>query len=196
MRRKSPFWWKCFSKLPGLGPRSARRVALHLVKKRTQVLVPLCDVMLRVADNVRECGICGNFCTGELCSICLSGARETSTICVVQDVADLWALERGGDYKGRYHVLGGLLSYLDDIGPEKLRIPQLIERVKTESITEAILALSATVDGQTTVHFIAEKLTESGVAVSTLGQGVPIGGELDFLDEGTIAAALKSRKSY
>ena len=184
------------SKLPGLGPRSARRVALHLVKKRTQVLLPLGNTMLRIADIVRECNNCGNFCTGELCGICLSGKRECSTICVVQDVADLWAMERGGDYSGRYHVLGGLLSYLDDIGPEELRIPQLIERVRSESITEAILALSATVDGQTTVHYIAEKLAESGVSVTTLGQGVPIGGELDFLDDGTISAALKSRKSY
>ncbi|MDE0113676.1 MAG: recombination mediator RecR [Albidovulum sp.] len=184
------------SKLPGLGPRSARRVALHLVKRRTQVLVPLGDMMKRVAENIRECGICGNFCTGELCDICLSRERDSRIICVVQDVADLWAMERGGDFSGRYHVLGGLLSYIDDVGPETLRIPQLIERVRAESVAEAILALSATVDGQTTVHYIAEKLVESGVSVSTLGQGVPIGGELDYLDDGTISAALKSRKTY
>ena len=184
------------SKLPGLGPRSARRLALHLVNRRTQVLVPLADLLTRVSENVRECGICGNFCIGEICGICLSGDRATNTICVVQNVADLWAMERGGDYRGRYHVLGGLLSYLDGVGPENLRIPELIERVRTESITEAILALSATVDGQTTVHYIAEKLMEAGVSVTTLGQGVPIGGELDYLDDGTISAALKSRKNY
>ena len=132
------------SKLPGLGPRSARRVALHLVKKRTQVLLPLGDMMRRVAENICECEICGNFCTGELCGICLSRERESSTICVVQDVSDLWAMERGGEFKGRYHVLGGLLSYLDDVGPEKLRIPQLIERVRVESVKEAILARRST----------------------------------------------------
>lgn len=182
------------ARLPGLGPRSARRAVLHLVKKRAMVLSPLADALTRVAESARECLNCGNIGTSDLCEICESEKRTTGELCVVEDVADLWAMERAGAFKGRYHVLGGTLSALDAVGPEELRIPKLLDRVATEEITEVILALNATVDGQTTAHYIADQL-ESRVRVTTLAQGVPIGGELDYLDDGTISAALRARKS-
>ena len=182
------------ARLPGLGPRSARRAVLHLVKKRALVLIPLADAMARVAETARECLNCGNIGTSDLCDICASEKRANGEICVVEDVADLWAMERAAVFKGRYHVLGGTLSALDAVGPEELRIPKLIDRVTTEEITEVILALNATVDGQTTAHYIADQL-ESRVKVTSLAQGVPIGGELDYLDDGTISAALRARKS-
>ncbi len=182
------------AKLPGLGPRSARRAVLHLVKKRSLVLMPLADALTRVAETARECLNCGNIGTADLCDICQSNKRAIGEICIVEDVADLWAMERASVFKGRYHVLGGTLSALDAVGPEELRIPKLIDRVETEEITEVILALNATVDGQTTAHYIADQL-EDRVTVTTLAQGVPIGGELDYLDEGTISAALKARKA-
>ena len=182
------------AKLPGLGPRSARRAVLHLVKKRALVLMPLAEALTRVAETARECLNCGNIGTTDLCEICESGKRANGELCVVEDVADLWAMERAGVFKGRYHVLGGTLSALDAIGPEELRIPKLMDRVTGEEITEVILALNATVDGQTTAHYIADQL-ESRVKVTSLAQGVPIGGELDYLDDGTISAALKARKS-
>ncbi|MCR9149343.1 MAG: recombination mediator RecR [Rhodobacteraceae bacterium] len=182
------------ARLPGLGPRSARRAALHLIKKRGQVMAPLAEVMGRVAATVRDCAACGNLATGDLCDICRDPARATGEICVVEDVADLWALERGQVFRGRYHVLGGTLSALDGIGPEDLRIPVLIRRIADEGVREVILALGATVDGQTTAHYIAEALAEAAVEVSTLAQGVPVGGELDYLDEGTISAALRARR--
>ena len=182
------------AKLPGLGPRSARRTVLHLVKKRALQLVPLSQAMTRVAETARECLNCGNIGTSDLCPICDSEKRANGEICVVEDVADLWAMERAGVFKGRYHVLGGTLSALDAIGPDELRIPKLLDRVKTEEVTEVILALNATVDGQTTAHYIADQL-EGRVTVTSLAQGVPIGGELDYLDDGTISAALKARKS-
>ncbi|MEM9425647.1 MAG: recombination mediator RecR [Pseudomonadota bacterium] len=182
------------SRLPGLGPRSARRAVLHLIKKRALVLMPLADAMARVAETARECLNCGNICTSDLCDICESPKRTNGELCVVEDVADLWAMERAGVFKGRYHVLGGTLSALDAIGPDELRIPKLIDRVATEEITEVILALNATVDGQTTAHYIADQL-ENRVKVTSLAQGVPIGGELDYLDDGTIGAALRARKS-
>lgn len=182
------------AKLPGLGPRSARRAVLHLVKKRALQLVPLSQAMTRVAETARECLNCGNIGTTDLCPICDSEKRANGEICVVEDVADLWAMERAGVFKGRYHVLGGTLSALDAIGPDELRIPKLLDRVKTEAVTEVILALNATVDGQTTAHYIADQL-EGRVTVTSLAQGVPIGGELDYLDDGTISAALKARKS-
>ncbi|MCG6885451.1 MAG: recombination mediator RecR [Silicimonas sp.] len=182
------------ARLPGLGPRSARRAVLHLVKKRALVLLPLAEAMRQVAETARECLNCGNIGTTDLCEICESGKRANGELCIVEDVADLWAMERAAVFRGRYHVLGGTLSALDAIGPEELRIPKLIDRVATEQITEVILALNATVDGQTTAHYIADQL-EGRVKVTSLAQGVPIGGELDYLDDGTISAALKARKS-
>ena len=183
------------AKLPGLGPRSARRAVLHLIKKRALQMQPLADQMARVAATARECLNCGNIGTTDICAICADDARATGELCVVADVADLWAMERAGVFKGRYHVLGGTLSALDAIGPEDLRIPKLLDRLPSEGITEVILALSATVDGQTTAHYIADRLG-ADIKVTSLAQGVPIGGELDYLDDGTIAAALKARRSY
>ncbi|RKT28016.1 DNA replication and repair protein RecR [Roseovarius halotolerans] len=181
------------ARLPGLGPRSARRAVLHLIAKREMQLMPLADLMHKVAATARECLNCGNLGTTDICDICLSEKRANGQICVVEDVADLWAMERGHAFKGRYHVLGGTLSALDQIGPEDLRIPQLVNRIDAESVTEVILALNATVDGQTTAHYIADQL-EGRVTLSSLAQGVPIGGELDYLDDGTISAALAARK--
>ncbi len=184
------------ARLPGLGPRSARRAVLMLLKKRGAVMAPLARVMAEVAETARDCRICGNIGAAEVCEICRDERRATGEICVVEDVADLWALERGGAFKGRYHVLGGTLSALDAVGPEELRIPVLVARVREEQTREVILALNATVDGQTTAHYIAEALEESGVRVTSLAQGVPIGGELDYLDDGTIGAALKARRQF
>jgi recombination protein RecR len=184
------------ARLPGLGPRSARRAVLHLLKKRTQVMVPLARSLQAVAESARDCLTCGNLATTETCPICADPKRATGTICVVEDVADLWAMERSAGFRGRYHVLGGTLSALDAIGPEDLRIPQLMSRVDAEGVSEVILALNATVDGQTTAHYIADALEGRGVAVTSLAQGVPIGGELDYLDDGTITAALKARKAF
>ncbi|MBS8227018.1 recombination mediator RecR [Vannielia litorea] len=183
------------ARLPGLGPRSARRAVLQLIKKRGQLLVPLADAMRHVAETARECLRCGNVGTADICSICQSEKRATGELCVVEDVADLWAMERAGVFKGRYHVLGGVLSALDAVGPEELRIPRLAERVREENITEVILALNATVDGQTTAHYIADQLEDMGVRITSLAQGVPVGGELDYLDDGTIGAALRARKA-
>ena len=182
------------AKLPGLGPRSARRAVLHLIKKRALLLTPLADAMHAVGVTARECLNCGNIGTSEICGICSSEKRATGEICVVEDVADLWAMERAQVFRGRYHVLGGTLSALDAVGPDDLGIPRLIDRVINEEITEVILALNATIDGQTTAHYIAEQL-EQRVRVTSLAQGVPVGGELDYLDDGTISAALKARKS-
>ncbi|OAN76525.1 recombination protein RecR [Jannaschia sp. EhC01] len=183
------------ARLPGLGPRSARRAVLTLIKKRGALMRPLAETMARVAETARECVNCGNIGTEDLCGICMDVRRATGEICVVEDVADLWAMERGQAFKGRYHVLGGTLSALDDVGPEDLRIPKLRARMADEGITEVILALNATVDGQTTAHYIADELAATGVSLSSLAQGVPIGGELDYLDDGTISAALRARKS-
>ncbi len=182
------------AKLPGLGPRSARRAVLHLIRKRALFLSPLADLMQTVAVTAQECLKCGNIGTENICDICCSERRATGELCVVEDVADLWALERAQVFKGRYHVLGGCLSALDAIGPDELRIPKLIDRVSSENITEVILALNATIEGQTTAHYLADQL-ESRTKVTTLAQGVPIGGELDYLDDGTITAALKARKA-
>ena len=181
------------AKLPGLGPRSARRAVLHMIRKRALILTPLADQMTRVAETARECLNCGNVGTSDICPICQDNQRANGEICVVEDVADLWAMERAGLFKGRYHVLGGTLSALDAVGPDDLRIPKLMDRVKGEQVTEVILALNATVDGQTTAHYIADQL-EGRVAISSLAQGVPIGGELDYLDDGTITAAFMARK--
>lgn len=181
------------ARLPGLGPRSARRAVLYLIANRSKLLEPLGVAMREVAYSARECLTCGNVTTSEICDICTSEKRANGTICVVEDVADLWAMERSGAFHGRYHVLGGTLSALDAVGPEDLRIPRLVERVQSEGITEVILALNATVDGQTTAHYISDELS-GRATVTSLAQGVPIGGELDYLDEGTINAALRARK--
>lgn len=181
------------ARLPGLGPRSARRAVLHLIKKRTRLMAPLAEAMQRVADSARECVQCGNIGTSDLCGICTDERRATGEICVVEDVSDLWAMERANVFKGRYHVLGGTLSALDAVGPEDLRIPALVKRVGDEQVHEIILALNATVDGQTTAHYIADELS-GRCKITSLAQGVPIGGELDYLDDGTISAALSARK--
>ncbi len=183
------------ARLPGLGPRSARRLVLHLIQRRDQSLRPLLSALERVALSAQSCSICGNISTAPICPVCANPKRATGEICVVEDVADLWAMERGGAFRGRYHVLGGTLSALDAVGPEELRIPELVERVRDEGVREVILALSATVDGQTTAHYIADALSGLEVQVTALAQGVPMGGELDFLDDGTIGAALKARKA-
>ncbi len=183
------------SRLPGLGPRSARRAVLALLKKRGPLMAPLAQAMAHVALTARDCATCGNIGTSDTCAICANPKRATGEICVVEDVADLWAMERGGIFKGRYHVLGGTLSALDAVGPDDLRIPLLVDRVR-DGVTEVILALNATVDGQTTAHYIADALAGSGVAITSLAQGVPIGGELDYLDDGTIGAALRARKAF
>ncbi|MEP4197148.1 MAG: recombination mediator RecR [Aliishimia sp.] len=182
------------AKLPGLGPRSARRAVLHLIRKRSLQLTPLADLMQTVAATARECLNCGNIATSDICEICESNKRANGELCVVEDVADLWAMERSGVFKGRYHVLGGTLSALDSVGPEELRIPRIKDRIEGEGITEVILALNATIDGQTTAHYIAD-LLDGQVTLTSLAQGVPIGGELDYLDDGTISAALRARKT-
>ncbi len=182
------------ARLPGLGPRSARRAVLHMLKKREAVMAPLAQALAQVALSARDCSVCGNISTSDPCPICADLKRATGEICVVETVSDLWAMERGQSYRGRYHVLGGTLSALDAVGPEDLRIPALVERVTKEGTTEVILALNATVDGATTAHYIADALDPTGVAVTSLAQGVPIGGELDYLDDGTIGAALKARR--
>ena len=184
------------ARLPGLGPRSARRAVLMLLKRRGAVMAPLAAVMAEVAASARDCARCGNIGSAEICDICRDDRRANGEICVVEDVADLWAMERGGAFKGRYHVLGGTLSALDSVGPEELRIPLLLRRMAEESVTEVILALNATVEGQTTAHYIADVLAGFEVSITSLAQGVPIGGELDYLDDGTIGAALKARKRF
>lgn len=181
------------ARLPGLGPRSARRAVLHLIRKRGQLLLPMAQAMQRVGTTVRDCLNCGNLGTADICPICANEKRDIGMICVVEDVSDLWAMERANVFKGRYHVLGGTLSALDAVGPDELRIPQLIDRIASEHVIEVILALSATIDGLTTAHYIADQLP--GVTVTSLAQGVPVGGELDYLDEGTITAALKARRA-
>jgi recombination protein RecR len=181
------------ARLPGLGPRSARRAALHLLKRRESLLEPLAAAMAKAAKAVRSCPVCGNLDTAVPCAICRDPARDGQTICVVEDLADLWALERSGAFRGRYHVLGGTLSALDGVGPEDLAIDRLVARV--EPGQELILALNATVEGQTTAHYLADRLAGSGVRLSRLAQGVPIGGELDYLDDGTLRAALSARRA-
>ncbi len=184
------------SKLPGLGPRSARRAALQLIKKKDTVMRPLSTALAEVAEHVNPCSICANLDTSDPCHICDNPGRDHSSICVIEDVADLWALERSGSYRGGYHVIGGTLSALDGVGPDDLNISSLIERVRGGDITEVIIATNATVDGQTTAHYITDRLKDTGVMVSRLAHGVPVGGELDYLDDGTLTAALKSRRPF
>ena len=182
------------SRLPGLGPRSARRVALFLLKRRDTLLKPLADALAEAGEKIERCKVCGNFDTVQPCAVCQAGGRDDALVCVVEDVPDLWALERGGAFRGRYHVLGGVLSAIDGITPDDLNIPSLVTRVDAGGIREVILALNATVDGQTTAHYVAELLEGKGVSVTRLAHGVPVGGELDHLDDGTLAAALRSRR--
>jgi len=180
------------SKLPGLGPRSARRAALALLKKRDTLLEPLADALREAADAILTCEICGNLDTQSPCAICSDPRRDPHLLCVVEDVADLWALERAGVFRGRYHVLGGALSALDGITPERLNVTQLLERVK-QNVDEVILAMNATVEGQTTAHYLMDLLGD--MKVTRLAHGVPVGGELDYLDEGTLSAAFKARRA-
>ncbi|QUD86374.1 recombination mediator RecR [Phenylobacterium montanum] len=182
------------AKLPGLGPRSARRSALALLKRRDQLLVPLAQAMTAAAEQVKTCSICGSLDSTDPCSVCSDRTRDGALLCVVEEVGGLWALERGGSYRGRYHVLGGLLSALDGRGPESLRVGELVARAGSGEVREVILALPATVDGQTTAHYLAERLAQTGAAVTSLARGVPVGGELDWLDDGTIAQALRARR--
>jgi recombination protein RecR len=184
------------AKLPGLGPRSARRAALHLIKKKDQLLVPLAEAMDVAVSSIMVCSTCGNIDTTDPCTICADPRRDASTIVVVEDVADLWALERAGAINARYHVLGGALSPLDGIGPEELNIGKLVGRVAAGGVSEVILAVNATVEGQTTAHYIMDQLAGLGVRVSRLAHGVPVGGELDYLDEGTLSAAIRQRTKF
>lgn len=187
------------SRLPGLGPRSARRAALYLIKRQEGALAPLADALAVVADKVKPCHICGNYDTVDPCPICTDPQRDDSVICVVEDVDDLWALERTKAFRGRYHVLGGVLSALDGVGPEDLLIPRLLDRAVDPAVQEVILALPATVEGQTTAHYLTDRLKaaetpDHQIRVSGLAHGVPVGGELDYLDDGTLSQALRARR--
>jgi recombination protein RecR len=182
------------AKLPGLGPRSARRAALALLKRREQLLDPLTAALADAKAKVRACSVCGALDSRDPCAVCSDPQRDQGLICVVEEVGAMWAMERGGAYKGLYHVLGGLLSALDGVGPDTLRVRELLDRTRGGSVTEVILALPATVDGQTTAHYLAERLSGSGVSLTMLARGLPVGGELDWLDDGTIAQALRARR--
>ena len=184
------------SKLPGLGPRSARRAALDLIKKRDGLMRPLAGAMAEAAEKISTCDSCGNVDAQNPCHICAAPGRDQTIICVVQEVGDLWAMERAGAFRGQYHVLGGTLSALDGVRPEDLNIAGLIERAGAGEVKEVILAMNATVDGQTTAHYITDHLERTQVTVSRLAHGVPVGGELDYLDDGTITAAMKSRRPF
>lgn len=185
---------KIIAKLPALGTRSARRIVLQLLKKKESTLLPLIEALQEVSDKVKKCPICGNFDTAEPCSVCQDAARDRETICVVQDVADLWAMERVGLYRGQYHVLGGILSALDGVVPEDLNMDSLFTRLQNGVVKEVILALPATIDGQITAHYMLSRLKEFPVKVTTLAQGIPVGAELDYMDDGTIQLALSARK--
>ncbi len=186
---------KQLASLPGLGSRSARRIALHLLTKKTALMLPLARTLQEAADSVMTCGTCGTLDTADPCRICRDPVRNKGLVCVVAGVADLWAIERTGAFRGQYHVLGGVLSALDGIGPDDLSIDSLVARVRGGGIGEVILALSATVDGQSTAHVIMDRLDGSGATITRLAHGMPVGGELDYLDDGTISTALKSRAS-
>ncbi|MBE6448766.1 MAG: recombination protein RecR [Alphaproteobacteria bacterium] len=185
---------RLMAKLPSLGGRSARRIVLHLIKKKEASLLPLIDAMQDVANNIKTCDICGNFDTTSPCSVCSSSARDDKVLCVVQDVADLWAMERVSQFKGKYHVLGGILSALEGVAPEDLNVENLIKRLSENEIKEVVLALPATVDGQITAHYLSSRIKDMGIKVTTLAQGIPMGAELDYMDEGTLQLALNSRK--
>ena len=182
------------AKLPGMGPRSARRATLALLKRREQLLTPLAQALADAAERVKTCSTCGALDTRDPCAVCADPERDSGMICVVEEVGALWAMERGGSFRGRYHVMGGLLSALDGVGPDALRVGSLVDRASAPEVTEVILALPATVDGQTTAHYLAERLAPCGVTISMIARGVPVGGELDWLDDGTIAQALRARR--
>lgn len=186
---------KLLSRLPGLGPRSARRAVLQMLKKPETLMLPLARALEETANAMQTCHQCGNIDVTDPCHICTDTTRQQDLICVVEEVQDLWALERGAAYKGLYHVLGGTLSPLDGIGPDDLHIDELIRRVRDHNVAEVILATNVTVDGQTTAHYITERLEETGVKITRLAHGVPVGGELDYLDDGTLAAALRARSA-
>ncbi len=182
------------SKLPGLGPRSGRRAALYLIKNKQTTLEPLNLSLQKVADTIKICTICGNLDSESTCTLCRAEDRDESLLCIVAEVDDLWAMERSGCYKGRYHILGGVLSALDGVGPDKLSIPSLLERLGQGVIKEVIIALSTTVEGQTTAYYVADQIKSADLNITKLAHGVPMGGELDYLDDGTISAALKARR--
>jgi recombination protein RecR len=182
------------AKLPGMGPRSARRAALTLLKRKDQLLAPLAAALTEAAERVRPCRICGALDTGDTCTVCADQSRDRTLLCVVEEMGAMWAMERASAFRGRYHVLGGLLSALDGVGPDTLRIASLVERTADGTVKEIVLALPATVDGQTTAHYVAERLAPYAIVVTTLARGVPVGGELDWLDDGTIAQALRARR--
>ncbi len=186
---------KLLAKLPGLGPRSARRAALQLLKKKDQLLRPLAEALTNAAENVVSCHVCGNLDTTDPCAVCADTRRDHGLVCVVEEVADLWAIERTAGFKGVYHVVGGTLSALDGRGPQDLNFASLVQRCAGNQVREVVLALNATVEGQTTSHYIADRLKESPVQVTRLAHGVPVGGELDYLDDGTLVAALKARRA-
>lgn len=187
---------RLFAKLPGLGPRSARRLVLQLVRQKTALMLPLRDAITRTAETTRTCSCCGNLDTKDPCTICSDPRRDEATLCVVEDLADLWAIERCNLYRGKYHVLGGTLSAIDDRGPSQLNIESLVRRVASGEVKELILATNATIEGQTTAHYITTRLAGLPVQVSRLAQGIPIGGELDYLDDGTLGTALKARLPF
>lgn len=182
------------ARLPGLGPRSARRAVLHLLKKKDALLLPLAATLREVGDTVHACSTCGNLDSRDPCAICTDPRRDEALLCVVESVADLWALERAGVFRGRYHVLGGTLSALDGVGPDDLNVDGLIARMQSGKIREVIIATNATVEGQTTAHYITDRLASQNVQITRLAHGVPVGGELDYLDDGTLGAALKARR--
>ena len=184
---------KKVAKLPGLGPRSSRRIVLHLLKDKETLLLPIIEDMSKVANNIKKCLECGNLDENDICQICKNSTRNQTLLCVVETVADLWALERSNVYNGKYHILGGVLSAIDGINPDQLNIDSLEKRLESNIFTEVIIAISATLDGQTTAHYLAERLGKLDIKITRLAHGLPVGGELDFLDDGTIAQALKAR---
>lgn len=187
---------KQFAKLPGIGPRSARRLVLQLIRQPERLMHPLMDALARTAQSVKTCATCGNVDTVEPCHICADLRRDDALLCVVEDLADLWAIERSNMYRGRYHVLGGTLSALEGRGPEQLNIPKLVQRAKDGVVKEVILATNITLEGQTTAHYVTTQLDGAGLKISRLAQGIPIGGELDYLDDGTLGAAMRARLPF
>lgn len=185
---------KLMSKIPGLGPRSARRSVLSLIKNPEKLMLPLANSLIQVSESIKLCSVCGNIDSDTICGICKDEKRDKNIICVVEDITDLWALERSSSYKGRYHILGGVLSAIDGINPEDLRVKELLENIRLNNVKEVILATSATLAGQTTSFYIMDLLEGEGIIISRLAQGIPMGGELDYLDDGTIGAALDSRR--
>jgi recombination protein RecR len=187
---------KLFSKLPSLGPRSARRIVLHLINNRQNIMFPLMESMKMAKENIKNCEVCGNLDSKNICGICANPNRSNGLLCVVEEVSDLWAMEKGGIFSGKYHILGGVLSAINGKGPEDLNIDKLISRIKDENIEEVILATNSTIEGQTTAYYLSETLKEFGIKISKLAHGIPIGSELDYLDEGTLSIAFKLRSNF